>query len=352
MSDVKHNHEIKTDVEHNHEILFLYDARLCNPNGDPDEENRPRMDYDTRRNLVSDVRLKRYLRDFWISWTEEDWKRDPWEYPFPQDVWVRPVGGEVVTAKERIERLAAEFRKSHSKFAKRKTKELAKEPSFRQWLLERLIDVRMFGATMPIGAEEGGATGGHLTYTGPVQFSWGYSLNRVDLVPSSTITSRFAGRDEGEKGEYGTMGKDWRVKYSFLAFYGMVSAWRARETRLLEKDIELLDHSLLNGLPLMATSRSKLGQTSRLYLRVEYQDDATFLGDFRPYLCLKPYDGLESLDDVHMEFQALLELLKENKKRIAEVVIWTHPQFKDGQDFVEALKKSEELKEKVQPPQS
>lgn len=67
MSDVKHNCEIKTDVKCNHEILFLYDACLCNPNGDPDEENRPRMDYETRRNLVSDVRLKRYLRDHWLT---------------------------------------------------------------------------------------------------------------------------------------------------------------------------------------------------------------------------------------------------------------------------------------------
>ena len=51
-------------VEKNSEILFLYDAKLCNPNGDPDDENRPRMDYDQERCLVSDVRLKRYLRDY------------------------------------------------------------------------------------------------------------------------------------------------------------------------------------------------------------------------------------------------------------------------------------------------
>ncbi|MFY9411841.1 MAG: type I CRISPR-associated protein Cas7, partial [Dethiobacteria bacterium] len=43
-------------IEQNSEILFLYDAKLCNPNGDPDDENRPRMDYDRERCLVSDVR--------------------------------------------------------------------------------------------------------------------------------------------------------------------------------------------------------------------------------------------------------------------------------------------------------
>lgn len=72
-------------VTRNSEILYLYDARLCNPNGDPDEENRPRMDYDTGRNLVSDVRLKRYLRDYWLA--------------KGQDIWVRQVeeGGEEKT---------------------------------------------------------------------------------------------------------------------------------------------------------------------------------------------------------------------------------------------------------------
>ncbi len=51
-------------IEHNSEILFIYDAKMSNPNGDMDNENKPRMDYDTSTNLVSDVRLKRYVRDY------------------------------------------------------------------------------------------------------------------------------------------------------------------------------------------------------------------------------------------------------------------------------------------------
>lgn len=57
------------------DILYLYDAKLTNPNGDPDEENKPRMDEATGRNLVSDVRLKRYLRDFWLNNGEDIWVR-------------------------------------------------------------------------------------------------------------------------------------------------------------------------------------------------------------------------------------------------------------------------------------
>ncbi len=329
-------------VTRNSEILFLYDARLCNPNGDPDEENRPRMDYDSGRNLVSDVRLKRYLRDYWIAWDEEDWTKRPWSYPQPQDVWVRTMGGSVVSAKQRIDGLAQAF--FHDTGAKKQsTKDVAKDSTFREWLLARLIDVRLFGATMPIGSEEG--AGSHITYTGPVQFSWGYSLNRVELLPSSTITSHFAGRERGEKGEYGTMGKDWRVKYSFLAFYGLVSAWRARETGLLDTDVKLLGHSLINSLPLIATSRSKIGQTPRLYLRIEYKDDATFLGDFRTRLRLGKDEGLESNADVSLDFGPLVEWLKGHQDAIQWAVVWAHDEFGPGAALATGLK--EELGEDV-----
>ena len=331
-------------VERNSEILFLYDARLCNPNGDPDEENRPRMDYETRRNLVSDVRLKRYLRDYWLAWKPEAWTQKPWAYPVPQDVWVRTVNGETVSANQRIRGLAEDFLTEQGG-KKGKVKDVAKDPAFRQWLLARLIDVRMFGATMPIGAETEGGAGGHLTYTGPVQFTWGYSLNRVELLPSSTITSHFAGRERGEKGEYGTMGKDWRVKYSFLAFYGLVSAWRAQETGLLEKDVKLLGHSLINGLPLMATSRSKIGQTPRLFLRVEYTNNATFLGDFRTRIRLEKDEGLESIADVQLVFDDLVSYLTRHKGLIQRVVAWAHDEFASGQALVQALQA--ELKDKM-----
>jgi len=102
---------------------------LCNPNGDPDEENRPRMDYESGRNLVSDVRLKRYLRDYWIAWDKNDWIKRPWSYPGPQDVWVRAVGGSVVSAKQRIDGLAQAFLQETGG-KKRSTKDMAKEAAF------------------------------------------------------------------------------------------------------------------------------------------------------------------------------------------------------------------------------
>ena len=54
-------------IQNNSDFLFLYEAINCNPNGDPDQENKPRMDYDTQTNLVTDTRLKRYIRDFFMQ---------------------------------------------------------------------------------------------------------------------------------------------------------------------------------------------------------------------------------------------------------------------------------------------
>jgi len=67
----------------NKEFLFIYDAAMCNPNGDPDQENKPRMDRATRTNLVSDGRLKRYIRDYIIENRKEE----------NNDVFVRSING-------------------------------------------------------------------------------------------------------------------------------------------------------------------------------------------------------------------------------------------------------------------
>ena len=323
---------------YNSEILFIYDARLCNPNGDPDEENRPRMDYETGRNLVSDVRLKRYLRDYWLTLGEEEWKK--YGYEVPQDIWVKREiqngQAKTVTAKDRIEHLAEKYASG------KKAKDLTKDPEFSDFLKKILVDLRLFGATIPVGGKGGGA-GDSLTFTGPVQFTWGYSLNRVEILPSSTITSTFAGRDVGEKAEHGTMGKDWRVKYSLIAFWGIISGFRAKETNMIENDIKLLDRSIFEALPLMATTRSKIGQTPRLYLRIEYKDTNTFFGDLRETLFLEQEEGLESIKDVAFDFSNLINRLNGVKEKINRITYRVHTDFDAGKALIEKLKSELEI---------
>ncbi|HNR67769.1 MAG TPA: type I-B CRISPR-associated protein Cas7/Csh2 [bacterium] len=281
----------------NSEILYIYDAQMCNPNGDPDEENRPRMDYATQTNLVSDVRLKRYIRDYLQS--------------LGHALYVsKGDSGEVVNASRRIMQV----------LGKEKATKLAKNDL--DTLLEKLVDIRLFGATIPI-QREGQEKGQSIAFTGPVQFNWGYSLNRVYLLDSQTITSHFS---SGEDRDQGTMGKDFRIKYSILAFHGVISSFNAKHTHLSETDVALLDKAMIKSIPLHAT-RSKIGQEPRLYLRVEYNSDDFILGDFRKWIICENADNKKdeeifSAKDIILNLEKLVETLNLKRDHIAKCVIW------------------------------
>jgi len=291
------------------DILYLYDAKLTNPNGDPDEENKPRMDEATGRNLVSDVRLKRYLRDFWLNSGKEIWVR-------------KREDGTTTSAKKRMEALLKAFNEETN--SNLKEKDARGSVEFKDWLLDRLMDIRLFGATMPMENTS-------LTFTGPVQFGWGYSLHRVEVNNSATISSHFAGRDAEGKSEYGTFGKDWRVYYSLIGFHGLVSCARARHTRLTDEDVAALDEAMIEAIPNEATSRSKIGQLPRLYLRVEYADDArTRLGDLREDVKPAPVEGktLDTLRDVRdyrLDTGALADRVSARETQIQSVRLHLNP---------------------------
>nr|MDO8081525.1 type I-B CRISPR-associated protein Cas7/Csh2 [Candidatus Freyarchaeota archaeon] len=322
MSDVK-----------NSEILFIYGAKLCNPNGDPDEENKPRMDPRTNINLVSDLRLKRYFRDYIIKKFGEKY------------VWVTTVEGKNVTSDERGEKLREQLTDD-------KTVKLSKEKGKRgdtDWVTtvpKLCIDARMFGATIAIRAK-GKEKGASANFTGPVQFSWGYSLHPVEIVESSTITSIFVGREAREEEErYGTMGRDWRVYYSLIAFYGIVSGMRALDTRLTETDAKILDNALWDALKLGATTRSKIGQEPHLYLRVEYKDKETLIGDLRYYIDGEWEKQVRGIADIKLGYSRFLEKLKELENRIEKVYIMESGEISwiEKKKLTEALEETEELK--------
>ncbi len=260
-------------INNNSEILFLYDAQMCNPNGDMDNENKPRMDYDTYTNLVSDVRIKRYIRDYLETVKE------------------KPI-----------------FVTANAKDAKDRNEQIKKEK------LEHtdLIDVRMFGAV----TAEKDRVGGH--FTGAIQFNWGYSLHPVELVDSSTITSSFS---SGEG-----IGKDYRVHYSLLAISGSVNAHAADKTNLSDNDLALFDEAILRSIPL-ARTRSKIGQYPRLYLRIELKDKSSFLKDMRSMLIMKSNDEtiaanlrlVRKPEDYYVDISQLVEYLNDNQEKISKI---------------------------------
>ncbi len=300
----------------NAEILFLYEAKDTNPNGDPDAENRPRMDYVGRRLLVSDVRLKRYVRDYLLARGE--------------DVWVRArEDGSRTDADGRLEDLKALYKEETGKEAGARKKDL--DPEFLAWYLRRLRDVRLFGAVLPIKAE-GEAKGGTGQFVGPVQFDWGYSLHPVEVY-TATISSQFAGRTEGGKSEHGTFGKDHRVHYALIAFWGRVSRARAQVLGLTPEDLEVLERGLLEGLLEGATTRSKVGQTPLLYLRVDWKEGFRPLGDPRDGLRVRPEGGkaleaIRSLLDYVLEAEGLFARLSRYREDVVRVRFWRHPDLR------------------------
>jgi CRISPR-associated protein Csh2 len=280
------------------------------------------MDYERSINLVSDVRLKRYIRDYLAQQGYE--------------IFVGKVDGATVNATERIKRLF-DHHESKVNINKLNNEE-------QNWMLDQLIDVRMFGATMPIKSVED--KGSSMTFTGPVQFNWGYSLNKVNLVESASITSHFGSESSNEGG---AIGKDYRVYYSFLGFHGIVSGHRAEHTRFSEDDLKKLDEALIKSIPLAAT-RSKSGQYPRFYLRVEYNSPDFLMGDLRDLVNLNEIEGLRSITEVTLHVRPLIDKLMDNLEGISNLYFWqdSNLTISDGEQtgqFVSVLPKP--LKTKV-----
>lgn len=287
-------------ITKNSEILFIYDAKQCNPNGDMDNENKPRMDYDTNTNLVSDVRIKRYIRDYAALLDKEIF-----------------ITNEAKDAKDRLKNLGVS-----------KSKNIEK--------VYELIDVKLFGA---VTANENADS-----LTGPVQFNWAYSLNPVEIQDSATITSSFS---SGEG-----IGKDFRVNYSLLAVNGSINAKVAQSYTyndkyygLEEEDLNFLDDAMLNAIQANRT-RSKIGQTPRFYLRVEGKDSTVFLNDLREYIEYSASvtdEKIRNIKEVTLDISNLVAYLKMNKAKIERLYFWKDMNLELSQDLTKSLKNEFEI---------
>ena len=307
-------------LQRNSDFLFLYDATQCNPNGDPDQENKPRMDYDTDTNLVTDTRVKRYVRDYLKATGhaifvdgEEGAKVSPdsklqavvtrliadtaeLDNLFAEKPELRAQLQQVLDAEQTPERVFTELQN--------KKKETEYRPLnlylLAQLMKHQFVDIRLFGSAFAV-------KGFNRAYTGPVQLNWGYSLNRVKLMDSSTIASTM-------NDDNGTFGKDYRVHYSLLAFNGSINRYAAQTSGLTEQDVDLFRKALWESIPALPT-RSKLNQYPQLYVEVVYKDGAANgqLGDLRGYVrataTTADEKAVRRLDDLTVDLSALAEAI-------------------------------------------
>ena len=278
------------------EIVFVTDAQDCNPNGDPMGEDRPRIDPVTQQAAITDVRLKRYLRDQLRS--------------DGLPIFVKRTGD---SAEVRAELALDLFDEVES------VDDLDDIDDIETDFLSRATDVRYFGATLSFNADSDSELYEAVKerfpsqFTGPVQFSPARSLNAVETSEeTSMLTSVIATQDDNEQGGFGL--DDHRIKYGIFPFHGLVDEHGARDTNLTAADVERLDTLCWRGLKNQTISRSKIGQEPRLYVRAEYATEGYHVGDLHNDVQIdreqSEADGeMRSVRDVCLDVTNLVETL-------------------------------------------
>jgi len=329
---------MKNIVNNNSDFLFLYDAAACNPNGDPDMENKPRMDYDTDTNLVTDVRLKRYIRDYFKMNGTPIFVDMEGENKVSPDTKLERVIERLLSDENYAEELFngeealyEEFKAIISKKKNSDTivKALQQNKNLKvnfhilgKLVKNEFIDIRLFGSAFAVG-------GFTKSYIGPVQINWGYSLNKVKFMESNSIVTIM--NDDNS-----TFGKDHRVQYSLIAFTGTINRHAAKSTELTEADLEQFRTSIWESIPALPT-RSKQNQFPKLYVEIVYNEGFNngHFGDLRQLIKTEPKEGdykkVKSYNDLTVDFSALIELLRANKgegKAIKEIKVKTNADIK------------------------
>ena len=283
------------------EFLFIYDVKDANPNGDPLDENKPRVDEETGQIIVTDVRLKRTIRDYLATVKGLD----------VFIIEMRDEDGNLRTKEDR----SADFND---------------DPDL---ILEKCIDMRLFGATTAI-------KGKTITWTGPVQFKYGRSLHKVDgpvFVKGTTVMPSKEGKKQG------TFREEWIVPYALIAFHGVANEYAAKNTRLTEDDLALMVEAMWNGTKDLIT-RSKFGQMPRLLLRIVYKEGSDFyIGDLDKLVTWIPKEGFreEQVRDITqgtLKVENLLDAIAKYQDKIDHVEIAVHDRLVTEPDILKVLK--------------
>ncbi|MFP8954199.1 type I-B CRISPR-associated protein Cas7/Csh2 [Natrialbaceae archaeon A-arb3/5] len=300
-------------VQNRSEIVFLYDAVDANPNGNPlSGANRPRIDPQTQQAIVTDVRLKRYLRDQ----LEDD----------GHGVYIRNVqeDGNQYTRGELLEARLKAIEPDDYDLDDDEEADQFRDDIFGEFLDES-VDVRYFGATMSVDTDKVYAK--HLPdhFTGPVQFSPGKSMHAVNENEEyDSLTSVIATQEDKQQGGFDL--DDHRIQYGLIRFHGLVDEHGAADTKLTTADVERLDTLCWRSIKNQTISRSKVGQEPRLYCRVEYADESFHLGGLDKDLELdedrsEPDEELRNVRDLAVDVEAFVSRLERASDQIERVRI-------------------------------
>ncbi len=277
------------------EILFLYDIKMGNPNGDPDE-NRPRRLPDGTF-YVTDVRLKRFARDYMAS-----------------------KGNSILVGK--LEGRTANLTGRVAEHLKQTGQIEANGRELVNILLKDFIDARWFGSSLAFKeSSEFKLQPEPRTLTGAVQFNMGEVLHKAEEITIAGTTI-FAS-DEGKK--QGTFTSHSVLRYALIGFNGVVNEHNAEHSLMSEDDYNLLLNAIWCGVRSVGNTRSKVGQVPRLLVSVEYQPKEEFqFGNLVDYVKLVPANKKDeaewsSPDDYLVDLTKLRERLDAQAIRIKRV---------------------------------
>jgi CRISPR-associated protein Csh2 len=302
------------------EILFLYESTYSMPNGDP-FTGEQRYDDETKKVLVSDVRIKRFIRDYFVENGE--------------DVYVindKSQLGEGVKgsgAALRMMSLEEKFKNDDSVLREGKK---GKTEIDALKLLQKCIDVRLFGG---ISTKEGDA----VNLTGPVQFALlNPSLNSTDLRIHQN-TSVFSSSEEKSRGAIGTTTV---VPYSVNQIHGWINPYSANHTGLTEDDISAMFKALWDSVN-NANTRTKSNQNSLLLIQIVYSEPNKKLYGVDRLIKLvseKRDEQIRNSDDYTLDFSGLTEIA--NSDKVAAVNYYTEKE--DWKNQLSASPKFVEMK--------
>ena len=237
-----------------YDFVLVFDVKDGNPNGDPDAGNMPRLDAESGHGLVTDVSLKRKVRNF-VGLVKEQDERAPVDGEKRFEIYVREKAilnhqhqraysalnldaAPEEQAQEATENIATDAKKK--KPGKEKRKGSADDVSqARQWMCQNFFDVRTFGAVMSTGVNCG-------QVRGPVQLTFARSVEPIVALEHSITRMAVATEGEAEKqqGDNRTMGRKHTVPYGVYVAHGFVSSFLAKQTGFGEDDLELVFQAL------------------------------------------------------------------------------------------------------------
>lgn len=241
-------------LAHRYDFVLIFDVKDGNPNGDPDAGNMPRLDAESGHGLVTDVSLKRKVRNF-VGLVKEQDERAPMDGEKRFEIYVREKAilnhqnqraysalNLAITPEEKApeatENEATDAKKK--KPAKDKRKGSADEVALaRQWMCQNFFDVRTFGAVMSTGINCG-------QVRGPVQLTFARSVEPIVALEHSITRMAVATEAEAEKqqGDNRTMGRKHTVPYGVYVAHGFVSSFLAKQTGFGADDLQLLWQAL------------------------------------------------------------------------------------------------------------